>query len=455
MKIAFENSDKVNGLMTLTVEVDDYKQEVEKKLKEYRRKANVPGFRPGMVPMAMIKRQYELPLKADVINKLLGEEIYKYVRENNIQMLGEPMPSDKQVQQDLAGEGPFEFAFDIAVAPEFTIALSNKDKVNYYEIQPDDKLVQSQVDAFASRGGHYVKADSYDPDQNDMLKGDLRELDEEGSTKEGGITLADTVLMPKYIKDEGQMHLFDACTPGDIITFNPRKAYAESDAELAALLKLKKEEAVNVTSDFSYQVTEISRYAPAAVDQKLFDQVFGEGNVTSEEEFRTRIAEGLKAQLQGDSDFQFLKDVRKYCEDKVGELTFPEEILKRIMKASNKDKDEDYVEKNFEGSINELKWHLIKEQLVTQTGVKVEDADVKNTAVQMARAQFAQYGMNDVPQEYLDNYAEDMLKKRDTLDHIVNNCIEHKLTAELKKVVKLNVKKVTLDEFNKVLKPEN
>ena len=450
MKIVFENPDKVNGLMTLTVEEADYKSEVEKTLKDYRRKANVPGFRKGNVPMALIKRQYEMPVKLDVVNKMLGEEIYKYVKDNNIMMLGEPMPSEKQQPQDLTKDGPFEFVFDIAVAPEFTISLTDKDTVDDYDIQVDEKLIQNQVDVMASRGGQYAKANEYDPDQNDMLKGDLRELDEEGSTKEGGITLADVVLMPKYINDEGQKHLFDACSPGDIITFNPRKAYQDNDAELAALLKLKKEEAADITADFSYQVTEISRYVPAAVDQKLFDQVFGEGNVTTEEEFRQKIGEGLKAQLQGDSNYRFLVDVRKYCEQKVGELTFPEEILKRVMKHKNEDKDEEYVEKNFDASIKELKWHLIKEQLVNAIGIKIDDDDVKTTAINMAKAQFAQYGMNDVPFEYLQNYAEEMLKKRDNIDQIVNSAIDHKLVGELKNVVKLNVKSVTLDEFNKL-----
>ncbi len=448
MKITFENPDKINGLMTLTVENDDYKKDVEDKLKEFRRNANVPGFRKGNVPMGMIKRQYEMPVKVDVVNKKLGEEIYKYVKENNIMMLGEPLPSEKQLPQDLTKDGPFEFVFDIAVAPEFTIALTDKDKIDYYEIQVDDKMIQSQVDMFASRGGKYEKANAYDLDKNDMLKGDLRELDEEGNTKEGGITLADVVLMPKYMNDEGQKHLFDACAPGDIITFNPRKAYPENDAELAALLKVKKEEAAGITADFSFQVTEISRYVPATVDQALFDQVFGEGNVTSETEFRNKIADGLKAQLEGDSDYRFLMDLRKYCEQKVGELKFPEEILKRVMKQNNQDKNDDYVEKNFEGSIKELEWHLIKEQLVAAAGVKIEDGDVKDTAINMARAQFAQYGMNDVPMEYLENYANDMLKKRENLDHIVNSAIDHKLMGAMKNVVKLNVKKVSLEEFN-------
>ena len=450
MKISFENPDKINGLMTLTVEVDDYKEKVEKTLKDYRKKANVPGFRPGNVPMNIIKRQYGTAGKVDVVNKIIGEEMYKYLRENNVKMLGEPLPSEKQVPQDLEKEGDYEFIFDIAVAPEFTISLSNKDKVDYFDIQPDDKLIDQQVEMFASRNGHYDKAEVYDPEQRDMLKGDLRQLDDEGNTLEGGITVADAVLMPQYIKEEAQKALFDGAKLGDIITFNPKKAYPESDTEVAALLKLKKEEVADINADFSFQVTEISRFVKSALDQDLFDSVFGEGNVKTEEEFRARIADGLKAQLAGESDYRFLLDVRKYAENKVGEITFPEDILKRVMKAGNKDKDADYVDKHFDASIRELKWHLIKEQLVAANDVKIEDTDVKAVAKEMARAQFAQYGMNNVPDEYLDGYADDMLKQKENVDSLVDRAIDRKLIDVLKNVVKLNVKTVTLDEFNKI-----
>lgn len=450
MKISFENPDKINGLMTLTVEVDDYKEKVEKTLKDYRKKANVPGFRPGNVPMNLIKRQYGTAVKADVVNKIIGEEMYKYLRENNVKMLGEPLPSEKQVPQDLEKEGNYEFIFDIAVAPEFTVTLSDKDKINFYDIQPDDKLIDQQVEMFASRNGHYEKTETYDPAQRDLLKGDLRQLDEEGNTLEGGITVADAVLMPQYIKEETQKALFDGAKLGDIITFNPKKAYPESDAEVAALLKLKKEEVADINADFSFQVTEISRFVKSALDQELFDSVFGEGAVTNEEEFRARIAEGLKVQLAGEANYKFLADVRKYTEDKVGDITFPEEILKRVMKAGNKDKDADYVDKHFDASIRELKWHLIKEQLVAANEVKIEDADVKAVAKEMARAQFAQYGMNNVPDEYLDSYADDMLKQKETIDSLVDRAIDRKLIDVLKNVVKLNVKTVTLEEFNKI-----
>jgi len=449
MKVTFENPDKVNGLMTITVEEADFKENVEKTLKNYRKKANVPGFRPGQVPMGLIKRQVGTSVKVDEINKLVGQEIYKYVQENKIQMLGDPMPSEKQQPVDVEKDAPYTFVFDIAVAPEFEIKLSGHDKVDYYTIKVDDKLIDQQVDMYASRGGHYDKVDSYQ--ENDMLKGDLRELDAEGNTKAEGITVEGAVMLPNYIKVDDQKKLFDGCKLGDIITFNPKKAYPENLGEISSLLKVSREEAENIDADFSYQITEISRYVKADVNQDLFDQVFGKDAVKDEKEFRERVADTLKAQFAVDSDFKFIQDLRAHCEKKVGELTYPDALLKRIMLNNNKDKGKDFVEKNYEMSIKELTWHLIKEQLVAANNIKVEDADVKEAAKEAARAQFAQYGMNNVPDEYLENYAQDMLKKKEYVDNLVDRSIDRKLTEVLKNVVKLNPKEATLDEFNKMM----
>lgn len=452
MKISFENPDKVNGLLTLTVEEADYKENVEKTLKNYRKKANVPGFRPGMAPMGMIKRQFGTTVKVDEINKLLGDQIYKYVKDNNIQMLGEPLSSDKQEPVDMEKEAPYTFMFDIAVAPEFKAELTGDDTIDYYTITVDDKIVDQQIDVFASRAGHYDKVEDYQA--NDMLKGDIRELDENGNTKEGGITVEGAVLMPEYIKVEDQKKLFDGAKLGDVITFNPKKAYPESDVEVASLLKLKKEDVADLTADFSYQITEISRYVKAEVNQELFDQVYGKDVIKDEKDFREKIAEGLKAQFAVDSDFKFIQDVRKYLENKVGALTYPDALLKRIMLNNNKDKGEEFVEKNYEQSIKELTWHLIKEQLVKANGVKIEDADIEDTAKEAAKAQFAQYGMNNIPEEYIENYAKEMLKKKEYIDSFVDRSIDRKLTEILKNVVKLENKTATLEEFNKMMQAE-
>lgn len=448
MNISFENPDKVNGLLTITVEEADYQASVEKTLKDYRKKANYPGFRPGMVPMGLIKKQFGASAKMEAINKLIGEQIYKYMQDNKIQMLGEPLPSEKQDAQDLEKPAPYTFAFDIAVAPEFKIELNGHNKIDHYTITVDDALIDRQVDMFASRSGSYEKAESYE--DNDMLKGDLRELDEQGNTKEGGVTVEAAAIMPNYIKNEAQKALFNGAKLGDIITINPSEAY-ESEAEIASLLKVERDRVKDFKGNFSYQITDIQRYKKHPVDQELFDQMFGKDTVKDEKAFREKIAEGLKAQLAVDADYKFILDVRAYCEKKVGKLQFPDALLKRIMLNNNKDKGEEFVEKNYEQSVKELTWHLIKEQLVAANQIKVDDADVLNAAKETARVQFAQYGMNNVPDEYVENYAKEILKKRENVDGLVDRAVDIKLTDALKKVVKLNEKEISLDDFNKMM----
>jgi len=450
MKITFECPDKINGLMTMVIEPADYQEKVEKTLKDYRKKAQVPGFRPGQVPMGMIKRQYGTAVKVEEVNRLISEKLYGYIQENKIQMLGEPLPNEeKQKPQDFEKEGDLEFVFDIAVAPEMKAELSAKDKLTYYDIKVDEKLVDDQVQMYASQAGEFKPAEVFSG--NDTITGDLRQLDKDGNTLEGGITTEGAMVMPAYIKEEEQRKLFDSAKPGDIITFNPKKAYPNNDAEVAALLKVQKDDVKDLEADFSYQITEIRHFQPAEVNQALFDRVFGEGTVKDEKEFREKIAETLKPQLQGNSDYKFLMDVREYVEKKVGEVTFPEALLKRVMLQNNKDKGADYVEKNFEGSIRELKWHLIKEQLVAANDIKVEDDDLKAIAKDAIRQQFAQYGMSNVPDDILENYAAEQMKKRENVEGFVDRAVDQKLIEKLKTVVKLTTKEVSLEDFNKMM----
>lgn len=448
MKVSFDAPDKINGLLTITIEEEDYKNDVEKELKNYRKRANVPGFRPGMVPMGLIRRQYGNAVKMDVVNKKLSDEVNKYISDNKINMLGMPLGSEKQEPVDLEKPAPYTFMFDIAVAPEFDIELSDKDKVDYYDITVDDKLVDQQVDNFASRFGKYNdNAESFSG--NDILVGDLRELDAEGNAKENGLTVEGAQVMPEYLKDEDEKKRFEGAKVGDIITFNPNKAYAGS-AEVAAVLKIDKDDIKDHEGDFSYQITSIRHFEKHAIDQELFDQVFGKDTVKDEKAFREKVSEGLKEQFTFDQDFRFLQDLRKYCEKKVGQLTFPDALLKRILKENNKDKDDEFINKNYEPSIKNLTWDLIRNKIAEKAGLKVDDNDVKNVAKEVARAQFAQYGMLNLGEEYVDNYANELLKQQDTVQQFAERALEEKITAAEKAVVTLNHKEISFDDFNKL-----
>ena len=451
MNVSLQNIDKVSALLTIKLEKADYQEQVEKSLKNIRQKAQVPGFRQGMVPMSLVKKMYAKSVMAEEVNKLLSERVYGYIKENNLSILGEPLPNvDKQPQIDFDTMEEFDFLFDIALAPEFKAEVAATDKVDYYTVDVTDEMVDNQIKSYTQRNGKYDQVDAYQ--ENDMLKGLLAELDEAGNTKEGGIQVEGAVMMPSYMKSEAQKAIFAAAKVNDVLTFNPNEAYEGHEAEIASLLKIEKEAAAEVKSNFSFQVEEITRFVEGDLNQELCDLVFGKDVVTTEEEFRAKVKESIASQFVADSDYKFLLDARKVIEAKVGKLEYPDALLKRIMLLNNTDKGEEFVNENYDKSVEELTWHLIKEQLVQQAEIKVEQEDVLNMAKDATRAQFAQYGMLSVPEDILENYAKEMLKKKESIDGLVNRVVEAKLAAVLKGKVTLENKVVSVEEFNALFK---
>lgn len=447
MNINFEKVGNVQGKITLQFTKSDYEDDVKKSLKKFCQMAQMPGFRPGHVPMSLAKKMYGGQAKAEAVNNILSNDMMKYIRENKINMLGTPIASDDQKPQDIDKQDDFEFVFDLALAPEFKVALTADDHVKYYDIQVSDEEIEAQVKQMASRGGHNEEVDTYE--DRDLLRGTLAELDENGQPKEGGVQVQAS-LMPSVFKDEDQKALFAGAAKNSVITFNPYKAHGGHDTEMATLLQVKKEEAANYQGDFSFEIHEISRFVPAELNTEFFDMVFGKDVVKTEEEFRGKIKEQLAGAHQGDSDYKFLLDVRKYLEDKVGTLEFPDALLKKLMQLNNPKKDEKFVEENYDKSIEELRWHLIKEQLVEANDIKVNDGDLKATALQATRFQFAQYGLSNIPDEYLEQYAGEMLKKPEQVNQLTDRCIENKLTAALKNVVTLDHESISVEDFGKL-----
>ena len=449
MNISLQNVDKVSALLTVNIEKADYQEKVEKVLKTYRQKANIPGFRPGMVPMSLIKKQFGKSVLVEEVDKMMQEKVNEYIRDNKVNMLGMPLPNEEKMKPiDFDTQEDFEFVFDIALAPEFTAEISAADTVDYYTIEVSDELIEQQVKMYTQRAAKYDKVEQYE--DKDMIKGLLAELDENGNTKEGGIQVEGAVLMPSYMKNDDQKAIFANAKVNDVLVFNPNVAYDGHAAELGSLLKIDKEIAKDVKSDFSFQVEEITRFVPGELTQEVFDQAFGEGVVKTEEEFRAKIKEEIAARFVADSDYKFLIDIRKVMMDKVGKLEFSDALLKRIMLLNNEEKGEEYVAENYDKSIEELTWHLIKEQLVEANDIKVEQEDVLKMAKETTKAQFAQYGMLNIPEEVLENYAKEMLKKQESVEGLVNRAAESKLSAALKAKATLNHKTVSMEEFNKM-----
>lgn len=449
MDISFQNVDKVSGELIIKIQKPDYQERVDKSLKVCRQKAQMNGFRQGMVPMGLIKKFYGTSVMSEEINKILSEKINDYVKEKNLKMLGEPLTNEeKQKPIDFETMESFEFVFDIALTPDFTVEVSKSDKVDYYMIEVTDKMVDDQINMYKQRNGKHEQVEHYQ--DNDMLKGTLMELDENGAAKAEGIVVEDSVLMPSYMKNDDQKGLFEDVKVKSVVVFNPSKAYDGNEAEISSLLKIDKEKVSEMKSDFSYEIKEITRFVSGDLTQEIFDQVYGKDIIKTEEDFRAKVKEDIAHQLGGNSDYRLLVDGREMIEKKIGKLEFPDKILKRLMLMNNKDKDEKYIDENYEGSIKALVWQLVKEQLVEKYAIKVENNEVLAMAKDMTRSQFAQYGMMNVPQELIDQYASEMLKKKESVNDIVDRVVENKLIAVFKDNVTLVNKDVTIEEFNKL-----
>lgn len=446
MNISLQNVDKVSAVLTVNIEKADYQERVTKALKAFRQKVNMPGFRKGMVPMGLVQKQFGTSVLAEEIDKILQEKVYEYLKENKVEMLGTPLPKENAV--DFQKDENFTFSFDIALAPQFEISLSKEDTIDYYDIEVNDDLVDQQVKMYAQRNANYEKVEEYK--DNDMLKGLMAELNEDGTPKEDGVRVEGAVMMPSYMKNDEQKAIFNEAKVNSVLVFNPSVAFDNNEAELASLLKIKKEDVANHKGNFSFQIEEITRAVPGELNQELFDHVLGEGKAHNEEEFRAQIKAAIAQQFEADSDYKFLLDARNYISAKVGKLEFSEALLKRIMLANNEEKGEEFVAENYNKSVEELTWHLIKEKLVAANDIKVEQKDVVDMAKEATRAQFVQYGMINVPDELLENYSNEMLKKRESVDALVNRVIEAKLSAALKEQVTLNHKAISVEDFNKM-----
>lgn len=442
MKIERSEMKDLQAVVTMTVEPADYKEQVEKELKDLRHKVNMPGFRPGMVPAGLVKKMYGKGVLADTLNKVIGEQLSKYIDDEKLNVLGDPLPNDEKTpDMDLDNQDTFTFAFDIAVAPDFDAKLTAKDKIKHYNITVTDEMVDNQVKSYADRFGDYVEADKVEA--SDMLKGKMVEA------KEGGLEKEDAVLTPAYIKDKKIQKLFIGKKIGDVITFDPAKAY-ENEAEIASLLGVKKEELDAHKGDYNFTIASITRHVPAKIEAELFAKIYGENAPKDEAEFRAKVKAEIQSNMDEDSKYKFGLDTKEAILKKVAKMELPAEFLKRWVKATNKEMKEEDLERDFPKMLDELKWHLAKDQLMKHFDIKVEQDDVKAYAREVARMQFLQYGLMHIEDQYLDNFANEMLKKEDQLRGIIERVAENKIYEALKGVAKIEEKEISHEDFGKL-----
>jgi trigger factor len=442
MNVSKKEIDALNAVLTVEIERADYEENVTKKLKEYAKKAQVPGFRPGKVPASLVKKMYGSAVTAEEINNMVGTAVYDYIKNNEVQILGEPMPSAEQGDVDFENNDKLEFLFDIAIAPQFDLKLDGKTKVAYYDIELTDNMVQDQVKMYTSRFGQYVPVEGVS-EEKDIVR---------GTVKGEGVDVENAIVSPMYVKNDEQKAKFVGVKEGDTFTFAPKVAY-ENVAELSSFLHITKDAAEELASDveMTFTVTNITRYQEAEVNQELFDKAMGEGVVKNEEEFIAKIKESLQNNLTSDADYKFGIDVKAAVMKKLSDLQFPDAFLKRWAKTQDKDLTDEKLEEDYPKMIEDLKWHLAKEKFAKAKDIKIEFSDVEAFAKKVALAQFAQYGMPTMPDDLLKGYVDDMMKDEKAMRNMMNNALEEKIIATMKDAVKLDVKSISIEDFHKML----
>jgi trigger factor len=447
MNITRENVDDLNAVLKVQVEKADYEANVEKVLRDYRKKANIRGFRPGMVPIGLIKKMYGKAVQFDEINKLVGENIQKYLTDEKVEILGDPLPKiDEDQNIDFDTQESFTFSFDIGLAPAFEVKLTQKNKVSYYEIEADEKMRTDYLENYTRRYGTFINAEI--SEEKDMLKGSIESLDAEGNPFEGNIVADDTTLSVDVIKDKKIKKQFVGKEVKNSIDFDLRKAFP-NDYEIAGLLKKQKEEVADISGIFRFTINEISRFTPAELNQELFDRIYGEGVVSSEEEFRMKLEEEIAASLKNESDYKLAVDLKNTVIDKTG-FNLPEEFLKRWLLKVNDKTTEEQIEKEFDSFRKDLKWQLIRNKIARANELKITEEELLKEAENITRSQFRQYGLFYATDEQVTNYAKETLKREDDAKRIADKILEEKVTEILKGMVKIENKKVTIDEFNKL-----
>lgn len=454
MNISLNKTDNVNGVISIEMERADFQENVDKSLNQFRRKANIPGFRPGKVPMGVVKKLYGTSVLAEEVNKLISSSLNNYIQENKLPILGEPLPVENpQEELDLEKDEKFTFEFEVGLTPELNLTFDKNDTLPYFKVQLEDDLLDKQMEGYKQNFGTYEKIEE-SAVETDLLKGKAVEL-ENGEPKEDGIVVENAILMPSYIKnDEETKNRFVGANAGDDIIINPAKAY-DNEAEIASFLSIPKEDAADITSDFKFSITEITRFKEAELNQELFDKVLGEGVVSDEESFRAKIKETLSNQFAPDADYFFMKEVRKAILEKMEDTEFPEAFLKKWLLMTNEQATEELIEQDFTNILDDIKYQIAKDKIVTDNDIKTEVSDVQELATQVAQSQFAQYGMSNLPAEMLEDYVKRMLEKEETVKGLFARVMENKIAAWMKENITLDEKEVTSEEFSKMTAEEN
>ena len=450
MNITKTEKDELNAVISLKITVEDYEPKVNEELKEYRKKAQIKGFRPGKAPLGLIKKMVGSQILIQEVDKLVSESLTNFLEEQELSILGQPLPSDDQQPVDIENESEHEFLFDIALAPEVNISIDDKITVPFYKIKTDEKLVEDEIERHTKQ---FAKAESSDlVGETSYLKGNVIQIDAKGNKVEGGIFSEDTMVATDVIKDEDEKKKFVGAKKDETVNFDIKKAFP-NNTEIAGILKIDKEEVEAVEPHFQFVISEITNYTPSEINQELFDKVYGEGNVKSEEEYREKIKDQFTKVYADESEYRFGIDAKEVLLEKAG-LNMPDEFLKRWLKATDREGkiNDEVLEKEYPLFENDTKWQLIKGHIAKGQELKVTEEDLKLESRKFTEAQFMQYGLplNSLSDEQMASFVDKNLEKEEDRNRFAERAIEKKVIEFIKQNVKIKEKNISLDDFKKL-----
>ena len=447
MNVSIEKIDNVNGKITVSIEENDYKDKVTSELKRIGKTHTLPGFRKGHVTIDQLRRRFGKQVKSDVINQEVYEAVINYIRDNKLAILGEPLPVEvKEIDMNSVD---YTFEYEIGLTPEINVDLK-KVSLPYYNIEVSKEMVDEQDANFRERFGNQVPGEEVD--EKALVKGSIMELNEGGSVKdtEDAIQVVGGIIAPMYLKDKEEADKFIGKKLNDKVVFNPYKACEGDVTRLASMLNIDKEKAAEAKGDFEMSIAEIIVVKPAELNEEYYKNIFGPDKVKTEEEYFEAIKQMISAQISGNSEMLFHMQAEKQLVEEYGNFELPQEFLKKWLVRRNEGLTAENIDEEFEKMIPSLKWQLIKERIAAVAEVKIEEADVQNHVKAIARQQFAQYGMTNVEDDMLSDYAKRILEDKNSRSRIIEEAGDAKLFEAIKQTAKIEAKSVSVDEFKSI-----
>ena len=450
MNVNFEQIDAVNGMLTVELKREDFAADVNKEVAQMGVRHPLKGFRPGKAPKSLLMKFYGPSVTADVVDRMVGRAVYDYIRENKLQILGEPLPNE-DTKVDIMKDEEMTFKYDLGMAPAIELKLNKRINVPYYNIEVTDQMIDDAIAHDRKRLGTLV--DGEESDKESMLRGSMVELDEQGNDKQDGIKVERTVISPRYMADDDEAAKFVGVKVGDTFTFNPRKAYNGNTAELSGLLNVDRADA-DVKSDFRITIEEIKVNKDAEMNEEFFKGVLGtETDVKDEAAFREAMRDMIAKANIPESNYRFTVDAQRILTEKAGEMPLPEEFLKRFLKLRREQDEKQNVEVTDEEAQNmfkQLRWQLVKDHLAQALEIKVEKEDIDTAAFIFAQQQLSQYGIYNAPEDLIKQQAERFMQDDRARDAIQEHALDNKFYAAVKEAVKVNQKSISVEDFRKL-----